>query len=217
MRAACVIVSIAWVSALGASASAEVALPVPEEKEKTVSNAQSDFDFFFGRWKVHNRSLRERLKGSTVWDEFDGTAVVRPILEGHANVNDYEAEAPSGTIHGFALRRFNPRSQEWSIYWASRDTGTLDLPPMIGSFKDGRGEFYNQEVFEGRSIYVRFVWSAITATSCRWAQAFSPDGGKTWETNWIMEFTRSAPAGPLAGTTSALRLRSESPVPKLVG
>jgi len=161
-------------------------------EDETMSNAQSDFDFFLGRWKVHNRRLRERLKGSTVWDEFDGTAVVRPILGGKGNVNDYEAEGSSGPLQGFALRLFNPRSQEWSIYWASGDSGTLDLPPMIGSFKDGRGEFYNQEMFEGRSIYVRFVWSGITATSCRWEQAFSADDGRTWEPNWIMEFIRSA-------------------------
>lgn len=122
-----------------------------------MSTAQGDFDFLFGRWNVHNRRLRERLKGSTHWDEFDGTAVARPILGGMGNVNDYEAAGPSGPILGLALRLFNPRSQEWSIYWASGDTGTLDLPPMVGSFRNGRGEFYNQEMFEGRSVYVRFV------------------------------------------------------------
>jgi hypothetical protein len=172
----------------------------PVQEDETVRNAQSDFDFFFGRWKVRNRRLREPLQGSNLWDEFEGIAVVQPILGGKGNVNDFEAQGPSGLIQGFALRLFNPRSQEWSIYWASGDRGTLDLPPMIGSFRDGRGEFYNQETFEGRGIFVRFVWSGITATSCRWEQAFSADGGRTWETNWIMEFTRSEAdaAEPLA-------------------
>ena len=177
-------------------------LAVPEDKP--VANPQSDFDFLLGRWKVHNRRLKERLKGSTVWDEFDGTAVVRPILGGKGNVNEYEARGPSGLIQGFALRLFNPKSRQWSIYWASGDNGTLDLPPMIGAFEGWRGEFYNQEMFEGQSIYVRFVWSGITATSCRWEQAFSADGGKTWEVNWIMEFTRSA-AGEPAESSSARR------------
>ncbi len=185
LSAGCIALSMVALSVSGA------ATTLPLQEDKTVRSTQSDFDFFFGRWKVRNRRLRERLKGSTVWDEFDGTAVVRPILGGKGNVNDYEAQGPSGPIQGFALRLFNPRSLEWSIYWASGDSGMLDLPPMIGSFRDGRGEFENQEIFEGRSIYVRFVWSGITATSCRWEQAFSADGGKTWETNWIMEFTRS--------------------------
>ena len=183
----------AFVVALSApSISPVTTLRVSEDK--TVSNAQSDFDFFIGRWKVHNRRLTERLRGSTLWDEFEGTVVVRPILRGKGNVNEYEAEGPSGPIQGFALRLFNPRSRQWSIYWATGANGTLDLPPMIGSFHDGRGEFYNQEMFEGRAIYVRFVWSGITATSCRWEQAFSADGGKTWETNWIMEFARTGAA-----------------------
>lgn len=149
-----------------------------------------DFDFLMGSWKVKNRRLRERLKGSTTWDEFEGTVVARPIWGGKANLNEFEAEGPSGQIQGLALRLFNPQSRQWSIYWATSANGTLDMPPMIGSFENGRGEFYDQEMFEGRSIYVRFVWSDITPTSCRWEQAFSPDGGKTWEANWIMEFTR---------------------------
>jgi NIPSNAP protein len=163
-----------------------------------VRGSASDFDFFLGRWTVHNRRLRERLKGSTVWDEFDGTVVVRPIWGGKGNVDEYEADGPFGRIQGVTLRLFNPRSQQWSLHWGNGSSGMLEAP-LIGSFQDGRGEFYDQEMFEGRSIYVRFVWSGITATGCRWEQAFSPDGGKTWETNWIMEFTRSR--GPVTAET----------------
>ncbi len=140
-----------------------------------VSNPQSDFDFLFGRWNVHNRRLRERLKGSTTWDEFEGTLVVRPVWDGRANLDEYEADGPVGHIQALTLRVFDPRSQQWSIHWATSANGTLDAA-MIGSFQDGRGEFYDQEMFEGRSIYVRFIWSAITPTSCRWEQAFSADG-----------------------------------------
>jgi BNR/Asp-box repeat protein len=158
-----------------------------------VSNPQSDFDFLFGRWNVHNRRLRERLKGSTTWDEFEGTVVVRPVWDGRANLDEYEADGPAGHIQALTLRVFDPRSQQWSIHWATSANGTLDAA-MIGSFQDGRGEFYDQEMFEGRSIYVRFIWSAITPASCRWEQAFSADGGKTWETNWIMELSRRTSA-----------------------
>ena len=150
---------------------------------------QTDFDFFMGRWKVRNRRLRERLKGSTAWDEFDSTVVARHAWGGKANVDEYEADAPSGHIQGLTLRLFNPRTRQWSLYWANSANGTMEVP-VVGEFKDGRGEFYNQEMFEGRSIYVRFLWSDITPASCRWEQAFSADGGKTWEINWVMEFTR---------------------------
>jgi uncharacterized protein YndB with AHSA1/START domain len=157
-----------------------------------MANGRSDFDFFIGSWRVRNRKLRARLAGSNDWDEFDGTAVARAILGGAGNVNDFVAAEPSGPIHGFALRLFDPASGQWSIYWAGGDTGRLDLPPMVGSFREGRGEFYNQETFEGRPVFVRFVWSDVTPSSCRWDQAFSADGGRSWETNWTMEFARAS-------------------------
>jgi hypothetical protein len=151
---------------------------------------QTDFDFIFGSWKVHNRRLLSPLTGSTTWVEFDGTSVARPVWGGRANMDEFEAESPSGHIQGMSLRLYNPATRQWSIYWANSARGTLDVP-VIGGFENGRGEFYDQELFEGRAIYVRYVWSDITERSARWEQAFSPDGGKTWETNWIMDFTRA--------------------------
>jgi hypothetical protein len=151
---------------------------------------QKDFDFLIGTWKVHNRRLKERLKGSDIWLEFNGTVVVRPIWGGRANTDEYEADSPIGHIQGLTLRLYNPKSRQWSLYWANSENGVLENP-MIGEFKNGIGEFYDQEMYEGKSIYVRFIWSDITENSCRWEQAFSPDGGKTWETNWIMQFTRT--------------------------
>ena len=148
-----------------------------------------DFDFIFGSWKVHNRRLRERLKGSTDWEEFEGQSSARAILGGLGNIDELAMERDGKSILGFTTRIYNPGSGQWSIYWADSAGATL-LAPMVGSFKDGRGEFYDQELFEGRSIYSRFIWSGITATSCKWEQAFSEDGGKTWETNWVMEFER---------------------------
>lgn len=150
-----------------------------------------DFDFLHGRWRVHNRRLRRPLSGSGEWYEFEGTAVERPLWDGQGNLEEYEAELPTGDrLRGLALRLYDPRSRQWTINWSSSATGRLDRP-MTGEFRDGRGEFYNQEELEGRAIYVRFIWTSLGPAACRWEQAFSADGGRTWETNWIMDFTRA--------------------------
>ena len=159
--------------------------------EKPSRDGHADFDYLIGTWSVRNRRLFERLKGSTQWEEFEATSVTRKVWDGEANLEEYHAERAGGTIQGLALRLYNTRTHQWSIYWANGGNGVLDTP-MIGEFKAGRGEFYNREFYEERSIYVRFIWSDITPTSCKWEQAFSADGGKTWETNWIMEFARTA-------------------------
>jgi hypothetical protein len=153
------------------------------------NDGRNDFDFLIGIWKVYHRRLKERLKGSMEWEQFEGDTVDRKILNGLGNIDENILHRKTGPIHAMSLRLFNPGSKEWSIHWSTDQTGILDIP-MIGSFKNGRGEFYSQEVFEGRHVYNRFIWSKITANSCQWEQAFSEDGGKTWETNWIMEFER---------------------------
>lgn len=152
-------------------------------------DGRNDFDFFIGRWQGHNRRLRERLKGCTDWEEFEGIVVDRKILGGIGNLDEVTFHRETGYAQGVTLRLFDPKTQEWSIYWGSSVGGMLEIP-MIGKFKDGRGEFYAQEVFENQHIFSRLIWSEITENSCRWEQAFSTDGGKTWETNWIMDFTR---------------------------
>lgn len=154
-------------------------------------NGQNDFDFVIGSWKIHNRRLKPPLRGSNTWEEFEGTGVARKVWDGHANMDELEADSASwGRIQGLTLRLYDPNSHQWRLYWANRARGILD-PPMVGEFRNGRGEFFDQEIFEGKAIYVRYVWSNITPNSCRWEQAFSWDGGKTWEPNWIMEMTRS--------------------------
>lgn len=155
----------------------------------TEHDGRNDFDFFIGRWKAHSRRLRERLKGSGDWDELEGVAVIRKTLGGMGNIDEITINRDTGPLEGLTLRLYDPESRQWSLYWASSADGILQ-PPLIGSFADGRGEFFSQELFEGRSIFVRFICSDITETSCRWEQAFSADGGKTWETNWIAELTR---------------------------
>ena len=155
-------------------------------------DGQHDFDFQFGSWKVHNRRLLHPLTGSNDWVEFDGTVVARPVWGGLANMDEFEADSPSGPIRGMTIRTYNPKSHEWSIYWANQKNGVISLPPVVGKFKDGRGEFYDQEEFNGRTIFVRYLWlvPSVDTKTTRWEQAFSTDGGKTWETNWIIEGMR---------------------------
>lgn len=155
----------------------------------TESDGRNDFDFLIGTWKVRHRTLKKRLHEATEWLEFEGDMVSRKILNGLGNIDENLIHTKTGLVHAIAFRLFNPASQEWSIYWSTDQTGVLDVP-VIGRFQDGRGEFYSQELFEGRHIYSRFLWSKITANSAQWEQAFSEEGGKTWETNWVMEFER---------------------------
>ncbi|HEX7962238.1 MAG TPA: hypothetical protein VF493_20155, partial [Terriglobales bacterium] len=147
-------------------------------------DGQHDFDFEIGTWKTHLKRLLHPLTGATTWVEYDGTTVVRKVWNGRANILELEADGPAGHFLGMNLRLYNPESHQWSLNFSNSASGTLSQP-TIGEFKNGRGEFYDQETFNGRAILVRFVISNITADSCRFEQAFSDDGGKTWEVNWI--------------------------------
>jgi hypothetical protein len=148
-----------------------------------------DFDFDIGTWKTHLRRLVHPLTGSTTWVELEGTTVVRKVWNGGANLAELEADNASGHLEVLSLRLYDPRSRQWSLSSANSNSGTLSQP-IIGEFRNGRGEFFDQESFNGRTILVRNVWSDITADSCRFEQAFSDDGGQTWEVNWIAVDTR---------------------------
>jgi hypothetical protein len=150
-------------------------------------DGQHDFDFLIGTWKYHLSRLEHPLTGSTKWIEFDGTGVCRPVWNGKAQLDELEVDGPTGHVQGLTLRLYNPESHQWSLHWANGKTGTLGVPPTVGEFdvKNGRGEFYDQEAFNGRMILVRYVWSDITPISARFEQSFSDDGGKTWEANWV--------------------------------
>ncbi|PYO07378.1 MAG: hypothetical protein DMD30_11150 [Gemmatimonadetes bacterium] len=152
-------------------------------------DGQHDFDFEIGTWKTHLSRRLHPLTGSTTWVQFDGTSVVRKVWNGRANLVELEVDGPTGHIEALSLRLYNPQSHQWSLNSANSNDGTLSVP-TIGEFKNGRGEFYDQETFNGRIILVRNVWSDITPNSCRFEQAFSNDGGKTWEVNWIAVDTR---------------------------
>jgi hypothetical protein len=152
--------------------------------------SKHDFDFLFGSWKVRNQYLKGRLQGSLEWVEFDAEASTQPLLDGLANLDQFHAVWDGESIKGVNLRLFNPATGEWSIHWADTvRAGTL-LPPMIGRFNGDVGEFFGDEMLDGRKVLCRFLWTRTPRESPMWEQAFSGDGGKTWETNWIMTFSR---------------------------
>jgi len=173
--------------AFAQSAASAAQLTAP--KSATPRDGQHDFDFEIGTWKTHVSRLQHPLSGSKTWLEYVGTSVVSKVLNGRANLVELEVDGPAGHIEGLSLRLYNPESRQWSLNFSNSAGGTLSQP-TIGEFKNSRGEFYDQETFNGRAILVRFVISDITPDSCHFEQSFSDDGGKTWEVNWIATDTR---------------------------
>jgi hypothetical protein len=176
------------IPAIGQGGSAR-ATPTSQEASGAERDGQHDFDFEFGSWNAHLKRLLHPLTGSNAWVELDGVSTVRQVWNGRANLGEFVVTDPKNQLEGLSLRLYNPKSRQWSIRWANSKDGALG-PPMIGQFKNGRGEFYGHEDFQGAAIYVRFIFSDITPTSFRFEQAFSADGGSTWEPNWIVTFTR---------------------------
>ena len=158
----------------------------------TPADGSHDFDFLIGDWKAHVRRLPLRLQGSNVWVEYNGISNHKKLLDSNANFEEFDVSSPDKKlrIKAQTLRLYNPESHQWSIYLVDLDKGTLDLPPVVGQFNGKRGEFYNQQTWEGRAVLVRYVWLNISPQSSRMEQSFSADGGKTWEVNWICELSR---------------------------
>ena len=184
---------------------------------------QHDFDFEFGRWRAHLQRLTKPLAHSTTWLTYDGTSVVRPVWGGLANLGELEVDGGGKHVEGLTLRVYDAKARQWRIHWANSSDGALG-PAMVGGFVNGRGEFFDQEDLDGRPIFVRFIFSGITKTTFKFEQAFSGDGGRTWETNWIANFTKDTapptvtPAGNDAhdfafeqGTWSMRRRRLKDP------
>jgi hypothetical protein len=153
-----------------------------------IQDGRRDFDFLQGRWNVLHRRLALRGAGSDGWDEFEGTTHCQTLMGGLCNVD--ENEMPSRGFQGLSFRTFNIERREWSIYWVNSDAGVLQ-EPVFGRFEDGVGRFYGVDVDNGRPVQVIYVWKDITPTSAHWAQAYSYDGGRSWEVNWTMAFSRA--------------------------
>jgi hypothetical protein len=153
-------------------------------------SSASDFDFLVGDWKVFHRRLKQRLAGSTEWEEFPGTTSCRKILGGAGNSDDNYLELPGDPYYAMTVRTFDARSGEWSIWWFdARYPASLD-PPVKGRFVEGVGTFVANDTFQGVPIVIRFHWDATNPAAPRWEQAFSRDTGKSFEVNWTMAFSR---------------------------
>ena len=184
-----ILVAIVFVAILPASCHAQTASNPANLPQRDGSH---DFDFIIGNWKAHVRRLPDRLNNSTTWVEYDGISNHKKLLDSNSNFEEFDVTSTDKKLHIKAqtLRLYNPTSRQWSIYLVDVDNGTLGLPPVVGNFTGNRGEFFDQEDFKGRAILVRYVWLNISPNSARMEQSFSPDGGKTWEVNWICELSR---------------------------
>jgi hypothetical protein len=151
-----------------------------------------DFDFLIGNWKAHVRRLPDRLNNSNIWVEYEGFSNHKKILDSNSNFEEFDVTSTDKKlrIKAQTIRLYNPTTRQWSIYLVDVDNGTLSWPAVVGQFTGNRGEFFHQEDFKGWTILVRYVWLNISPNSSRMEQSFSPDGGKTWEVNWICELSR---------------------------
>jgi hypothetical protein len=165
---------------------AEATIPKLDMQDR----GQHDFDFEIGNWKAHLKRLQKPLSGSSSWIEYDGTSTVKKLWNGRANFGELEVSNSSGNIEGITLRLYNPHEHQWRLYWANSKDGILTTPPAVGQYTNGRGEFFDQEDFGEKGILVRFVFSALNQASFHTEQSFSADNTKTWEPNWIGDFTR---------------------------
>lgn len=185
----CFLVSIVFIIAPTATGFAQTK-PETSKTDSQIRDGQHDFDWELGNWNVKISRLQKPLTGSITWTELSGTVVCRKIWNGKANLAEVVVDAPSGRLEFLALRLYNPQTRQWTNTFAGAGDGKLGVP-MYGEFKNGRGEFYDHESFNGKAIFDRNSFFDITANSISFEQAFSDDGGKTWEANWLMTFTRA--------------------------
>lgn len=149
-----------------------------------------DWDWLEGRWTVQHHRLNSRLTGETQWTDFRGTCAMVRTLDGFGNMDDNWLDLPSGAYRAMGIRAFNPDTRQWSIWWLDARAQTIE-PPVRGSFENGVGTFIGEDTLRGQPIIVRFRWTDTTTPHPHWEQAFSADGGATWEVNWRMEFSRA--------------------------
>lgn len=181
---------------LGASALAAQAQSISPNPplQPALTDGRHDFDFEIGTWKAHVRTLVHRLNNASDWEELDGTVVTRtlPMLEGW-NESEMRVDDPitHRRIELLAVRLYNPAARQWSIYGSSLKSGVFD-PPVVGQLSNGHGEFYGSDNWEGRAVIVRYMWQVVSHDKTHFEQAFSQDGGRTWEVNWIYDGVRIA-------------------------
>ena len=177
---------------LAMSAPARASQDNPEAAQTTDLSGLHDFDFLNGDWKAHHRRLKERFVDSSDWVEFDGTFSHRPLMDGWGNMGDNVFDMPGGAYRGVSLRAYDPKTAQWLVWWLDGRNPAGDVgPPTKGRFENGVGRFYSNDTLRGKPIRVRVTWTRPTPTTVRWEQAFSADGGTTWESNWVTDFKKA--------------------------
>lgn len=189
-------ISIAFSIGILAAMFATAPVWASQDTPKTVGagdlSGLHDFDFLNGEWKAHHRRLKERFVGSSEWVEFDGTFSHRPLMGGFGNAGDNLFNLPDGAYRGVSLRSYDPKTAQWVVWWLDGRNPAGDVgPPTRGRFENGVGRFYSDDTLRGKPIRLRVTWTRPTPDTARWEQAFSADGGKTWEINWITDFTKA--------------------------
>lgn len=177
------LMAVSWTQLAGAQTEPPAARATAPERD-----GSHDFDPLLGTWKYHLKRRVNPLTGSNTWIDLEGTGICRRVWDG-AQLDQLIVDGAGMHIEGLTLRTYNPQSHQWSLHWANRRDGKLDVP-QVGQFKDGRGEFYAQDTINGKATLVRFEWTGLTTSSPHFEQAFSVDGGKTWEVNWITDQVR---------------------------
>lgn len=176
---------------LAVSAGPANALQSPAPATAAQRDGQHDFDWEIGNWATHVKVLRNPLSGAAPdWAEFQGTSLVKPILDGRANSVELSVKNDKAAIEGVSLRLYSPQSRQWSLNYATVRGGVMTAPVYGGFDGKGHGTFYGQDMLDGRAIMVRFVITTVSPNEARFEQGYSADGGIRWETNWIAVDTR---------------------------
>ena len=162
--------------------------PIPDGVQSALPAGARDFDFLEGEWLTRHRRLRERLVGSNEWEEFETRTVMHRILGGLGNI-DQTRTVEGDFFEGVSLRLFDAADGLWRIYWVDSHGARL-FPPVVGGFGGAEGVFRGEDRHAGRPVLVEFRWNRRDPGRPRWQQAFSADGGGSWETNWFMAFRR---------------------------
>ena len=170
-------------------APAAVCADTPTAAASARPDGSHDFDFNIGTWHTHIRALKQPLSGRTEWNEMRGTVTVNPIWNGKAQVEEIEADSAGGRFEGMTVFVHDPAAHQWRQYFTDSDNGIMETP-SVGHFEHGRGEFYSQELYKGRAVLVRGIWTVTSADTHSYEQDYSDDGGKTWEANFIADLTR---------------------------
>ena len=155
------------------------------------TSSKNDFDFYEGKWKLHNRKLKTKLDNCTEWTEFESTQEMYRVLNGIGNIDNYLATFDGMPFEGMSVRLFNPKTRLWSIYWADSNEGILQ-PAVLGSFENNIAHFFTKDTFNDKKILVVFRWDVTDKENPIWSQAFSADNGENWEWNWYMYFSKFA-------------------------